>query len=261
MESKKAADEIRQNWANPESTISFLGVSKLYDHYGGVLKRKKIEDILAGFESYSLQKEERTSGHIYDGYSLPTYIDNIVEIDSFQLSTELVASNLDVGHILCGINTFSKRLFAIPLIKRDAESGLKAIKQIFRLSKTLPDFIVSDQVFFILLLISATAGSLSLISQGLSGSVWVYQGLSGSNCNMQGGECSAKLIQNYLRSRGVQPVTVSGRHKAASVERVQRTLQKRIYTYLNEFQTNCFIPVLSDLVFNYNSTKHSTIKW
>lgn len=57
------------------------------------------------------------------------------------------------------------------------------------------------------------------------------------------------------------PIIVSGRHKAASVERVQRTLQKRIYTYMNQFQTESFLPVLTDLVFNYNSTKHSTIKW
>ena len=239
MESKKAAEEIRENWANPLSTISFLGPAKLYDHFGGVLKRKKIEEILAGFESYSLQKEERSSRHIFDGFSLPTHLDNIIEIDSFQISAELIASNLNVGHVFCGINTFSKRLYAIPLIKRDAESGLKAIKQIFRLSTRLPDFIVSDQVFF---------GCVSYKLQHF-------------NIFWQGGECSAKLIQDFLLSRGVQPITVTGRHKAASVERVQRTLQKRIYTYLNEHQTDSFIPVLSDLVFNYNSTKHSTIKW
>ena len=30
---------------------------------------------------------------------------------------------------------------------------------------------------------------------------------------------------------------------------------------MNEFQTETFIYVLSDIVFNYNSTKHATIKW
>ena len=147
MDSKEAENEIRNNWNNPLSTISFLSAAKLYDHFNGVLKRKQIEKILSGFESYSLQKEEKSTGSIFEGFSLPTHIDNIIEIDSFQIN-ELSASNLDVAHILCGINTFSKRLYAVPLINRDAKSGLEAIKQIFRLSKTLPDFIVSDQVLF-----------------------------------------------------------------------------------------------------------------
>ena len=145
MNAEQAAEDIKENWANPLSTISFLGAAKLFDHYGGVLKRTKIEEILSSFESYSLQKEERSSGHIFDGFSLPTHKNNVIEIDSFQIS-DISSSNLNVAHILCGINCFTKRLFAVPLIKRDAESGLAAIKQIFNLSKSLPDFLVSDQV-------------------------------------------------------------------------------------------------------------------
>ena len=220
MTAERAATEIRENWNNPLSTIAFLSAGKLYDHFSGVLKKKQIESILSTFESYSLQKEEHRPGNVFDGFSLPTHIDNILEVDSFQIN-ENSESNMGVAHIFCGLNTFSKRLFAIPLIKRDARSGLEAMKEIFRLSRTLPDFVVSDQ----------------------------------------GGECSAKLIREYLVSRGVTPIIVTGRHKAASVERVQRTLQKRIYTYMNEFQTTSFIPVLTDLVFAYNSTKHRTIKW
>ena len=220
MDSESVTKEIRDNWNNPHSSISFLSAGKLYDRFSGILKKKEIEKILSTFESYSLQKEERRSGHVFDGFSLPTHLDNIIEIDSFQIN-ELSNANMDVAHIFCALNTFSKRLYAVPLIRRDAQSGLEALKEIFRLSKTLPDFVVSDQ----------------------------------------GGECSAKLIQDYLISRGVTPIIVTGRHKAASVERVQRTLQKRIYTYMNEFQTESFLPVLSDLIFNYNSTTHSTIKW
>ena len=77
----------------------------------------------------------------------------------------------------------------------------------------------------------------------------------------QGGECSSKLIQDYLKSRGVGPIIVTGRHKAASVERVQKTLQQKIYTFMNEKQTKSFINVLPDLVFTYNSSRHSTTKW
>ena len=84
---------------------------------------------------------------------------------------------------------------------------------------------------------------------------------AGSKLLSQGGECSSKVIQDYLKSRGVQPIIVTGRHKAASVERVQKTLQQKIYTFMNEKQTKCFINVLPDIVFTYNSSRHTTTKW
>ena len=146
MNPEEIEREILENWDNPLSPISFLSTSKLYDHFNGILKRKQIEKLLSTFESYSLQKEQRSPGKRYQGFSLPTHANNILEIDSFQI-TELSDDNLGVAHILCGINTFTKRLFAIPLLKRDSQSGLEAIKHIFRLSKSLPQYIVSDQVY------------------------------------------------------------------------------------------------------------------
>ena len=58
-------------------------------------------------------------------------------------------------------------------------------------------------------------------------------------------------------------MTSSGKYflyQASSVERFQRTLQKKIYTYMQEKQTRRFVDVLPDIVFTYNNTTHSTTK-
>ena len=137
---------LRDNWDKPTSEISFLGIEKLFHHYNGLISRSEIERILSTFESFTLQRQERRPKGRFDGFSMPRHIDNIIEVDSFDV-TEMSEENMGTCHILCGINTFSKRLFAIPMVKRDGKSGLLAIKEIFRRARSLPDYLVSDQVF------------------------------------------------------------------------------------------------------------------
>ena len=137
---------LRDNWDKPTSEISFLGIEKLFHHYNGLISRSEIERILSSFESFTLQRQERKPKGRFDGFSMPRHIDNIIEVDSFDV-TEISEDNMGACHILCGINTFSKRLFAIPMLKRDGKSGLSAIKEIFRRARSLPDYLVSDQVF------------------------------------------------------------------------------------------------------------------
>ena len=246
--------DLRDNWDNPTSEICFLGIDKLYHHYNGLISRNEIERILSSFESFTLQRQERRPNGRFDGFSMPRHIDNIIEVDSFDV-TELSEENMGACHILCGINTFSKRLFAIPMLKRDGKSGLAAIKEIFRRARSLPDYLVSDKVFA-----KTNPDCLQLVFFCF----FFHFGTENrtrSKTLSQGGECSSKLIQDYLKSRGVGPIIVTGRHKAASVERVQKTLQQKIYTFMNEKQTKSFINVLPDLVFTYNSSRHSTTKW
>ena len=138
--------DLRDNWDNPASEICFLGIDKLFHHYNGLISRNEIERILSSFESFTLQRQERRPNGRFDGFSMPRHIDNIIEVDSFDV-TELSEENMGACHILCGINTFSKRLFAIPMLKRDGKSGLAAIKEIFRRARSLPDYLVSDKVF------------------------------------------------------------------------------------------------------------------
>ena len=67
------------------------------------------------------------------------------------------------------------------------------------------------------------------------------------------------FVKNIAQGHFMFPLF--GLPRAASVERVQKTLQQKIYTFMNEKQTRCFINVLPDIVFTYNSSRHSTTKW
>ena len=49
--------------------------------------------------------------------------------------------------------------------------------------------------------------------------------------------------------------------KASTVERFQRTLQHKIYTYLTEYEALRYINVLQSIITIYNITKHSFLKF
>jgi hypothetical protein len=141
-----AQKHLLENWNNPKSPIAFLGITKLFNFYSGTLKKDSIEKLLWSFESYSLQREEpHSKKQRFDGFSLPTHLYNCIEVDSFDIS-ELADDNLSFKHIFCAINTFSKRLFAVPLKHRDAKGGMEALEIIFTICSQLPDFLVSDEV-------------------------------------------------------------------------------------------------------------------
>ncbi len=74
----------------------------------------------------------------------------------------------------------------------------------------------------------------------------------------EGGECASKPINKFLKSKGTNCVIARGEHKAANVERVQGTLQRKLYSYLNSHQTRRYIDILPDIVHGYNSSRHST---
>lgn len=51
--------DLKENYTNPKSSISFSGLSKIYDHYKGVLKLSEIEDFLSSIFSYGYHREPK----------------------------------------------------------------------------------------------------------------------------------------------------------------------------------------------------------
>ena len=49
--------------------------------------------------------------------------------------------------------------------------------------------------------------------------------------------------------------------KASTVERFQRTLERKIYIFITEFEKLRYIDVLSPIISTYNRTKHSFLKY
>jgi hypothetical protein len=74
-----------------------------------------------------------------------------------------------------------------------------------------------------------------------------------------GKEFTGTPFQNVLKENSITHQIAYGAHKANYVERVQRTIQTRLYKYLYENNTGVFVDVINDIVNAYNATPHSSI--
>jgi len=74
-----------------------------------------------------------------------------------------------------------------------------------------------------------------------------------------GGEFLGATFQKFLKENNVFHMIAYGSVKASFVERVQRTIQDRIYKFFYENQTYNFIDNIDRLVSSYNNTVHSSI--
>ena len=75
-----------------------------------------------------------------------------------------------------------------------------------------------------------------------------------------GTEFINKRTQNLLKSLDIEWFESFNETKAQIVERFNRTLKDRMYRYFTANDTKRWISVLPDLVHNYNSSYHSSIK-
>ena len=77
----------------------------------------------------------------------------------------------------------------------------------------------------------------------------------------KGKEFMNKIFQNYLQANMINFFTSKDeRIKCAIVERFNRTLKKRMFTYFTARGTRRYIDILDDLLENYNNSHHRTIK-
>ena len=75
----------------------------------------------------------------------------------------------------------------------------------------------------------------------------------------QGSEFKNAIVTNFLKKLGVKQFFAMGEYKCAVAESFQKTIQRKIYSYLVQNETLRYIDVLQDLVGNYNNTIHSSI--
>ena len=71
-----------------------------------------------------------------------------------------------------------------------------------------------------------------------------------------GGEFKAKIFQNMCQKKNIKLRYSTGITKAPHVERVQKTIQKQIYSHLLAHNTKRYIDVLPQIISNYNNRKH-----
>ena len=73
-----------------------------------------------------------------------------------------------------------------------------------------------------------------------------------------GSEFIAKQFKSFLAKNKIK--FTRGNPHAPHVERLNRTIQGRLYKYMTEYETKSWIRAIGDIVHSYNSRFHSTIK-
>lgn len=138
-----ASLHLKENWANPVSPVSFLGITRIFHFYNKKLKITRIKDILETIDSWSLMKLNRSPKKSLNKFT--TYhIHDLWMVDTIDVS-ELKDHNYGIQHLFSAIDCFSRKAFVIPLINHTAEDGIFAFNQIFNAIGELPQNIGSDK--------------------------------------------------------------------------------------------------------------------
>jgi hypothetical protein len=121
--------------------------------------------------------------------------------------------------ILTAIDIHSRFAWAIPLKSKEAKEVLAGIETIFEDAGQKSKFIWSDQ----------------------------------------GGEFINKIANAYYKKYGIKQYSTFSEHKAAVIERFNRTLKTNMWKYFTSKNTRRWIDELPWLIETYNTTVHSTI--
>ena len=128
--------------------------------------------------------------------------------------------NTGVKYLLTVIDVFSKHAWVIPIKNKGTSEMVKAFIKLFKIaSPRVPQKLQTDA----------------------------------------GKEFLNKDVQKLLKQNGVHHFTSSSDKKAAIVERFNRTLKTRIWTYFTAKQTYTYINKLNDFVESYNNSYHRSI--
>ena len=132
----------------------------------------------------------------------------------------LSGENKGTKYILTGIDVFSKFAWAIPVKNKGGPEMKNAFEHLFKISfPRKPEKLQTDA----------------------------------------GKEFLNKDVQKLLKSKGVHHFVSHSEKKAAVVERFNRTLKTKIWTYFTAKQTNLYIDKLEDFVKSYNHSVHRMI--
>lgn len=132
---------------------------------------------------------------------------------------QYVDSNDGIEYLLAVIDVFSKHAWVKPLKNKKANDVIAAFENIFNESGRIPRRIRSDR----------------------------------------GSEFTSKLTKEYLHNKGIHQFFTNNEKQANFVERFIKTFKSKLRRYMTNHSTERYIDILSDLIYSYNNTYHSTI--
>ena len=213
--------ELRDLYYNLET--GFQSAEKLYQkakEEGINVSRKFVREWLTTQDTFTMFKPI-VRKHKFR----KTFVRNLGD----QLQMDLVDmkkyKNKNKGYywILTAVEILSRFAFAIPVYRKDTKNMTKAVEELMEEFKTrfgkYPKFTQFDD----------------------------------------GKEFHNVGVKTILKNNGVEYFTTYSERKAAIEERFNKTLKTSMWKYFNAKDTNKWIDILDDLVYNYNHTMHRTI--
>ena len=132
----------------------------------------------------------------------------------------LSKKNKGIKYLLCAIDLFSKYAFVVPLKDKKGISIINAFNKIIKISNRTPNKIRVDH----------------------------------------GGEFYNHVFKRWLSNNDIIMYSTFNKGESVVVERFIRTLKNKLYKHMTAINKNVYYDVLDDVVYEYNNTKHNTIK-
>jgi len=136
----------------------------------------------------------------------------------------VATENEGYRYILCVIDIFSKKAYCRAIKHKSGEEVRDAFKV---LAREAPELYGSDKST----IVASDAGK----------------------------EYLNEPVQKWFTKHGIKHYTLQGDHKAAIVERFQRTLKERIYRIFTQRESYKYIDLLPTIVDAYNRTEHRSL--
>lgn len=220
-----APSVIAARYVDPGHPTAFSSPGAVYRYYEGRVPMSTVVKALESVDAYTKHKETKrpaTFNPFYSYQRRTEYQADLVDMSGIK------AANSYYAYLLVVIDVFSRKLWVMPLKTKSAASMREALRH----------WLVDQD---------SEPGA----SQRLGRRLYTDRGK----------EFVARSVVELLKEFNFKHTTSKrGLYKAAVAERVNKTLQVRIYRYLSHTGRLRYVDVLPDIIGAYNNTKHSTLE-
>ncbi len=217
---KEEQQRLKELYLSSESNVGFTNAAQLYRQAkaeGLKLSRKQVREWLETQDLFTAYKPAVRK--FLRRRVIPRGYMDLIDGD-IAFMVRFAEDNDQIKYLAIFLDTFSRQLWAYPLLDKTSDTMLKTIKQF------LKDSIIQCNSFR-----------------------FDY-----------GGEYTATKIRDYLESRSIYVHYARSPKKANFSERVISSLKNRIYKYMYAHQTNRYVDQLPSLVQAYNLSYHRSIR-
>jgi len=214
-------DKLADIYYDPASTGSFGGAERLYH----AARAKGLNVTRSKVKRYLSNQQayslhKPVRRHISRNKTFVQRIDQQWQMDLADMQA-LASDNGGMHYILTCIDVFSKFAWAIPVHDKSGPTLVKALKLLFKLaSPRRPERVQTDK----------------------------------------GTEFFNKNVSKFFASENVHHFASNSDQKAAIIERFNRTLKSRLWTFFTANNTRTYTSILPEIIESYNSTYHRSIK-